>query len=83
VDGKVCPYLEHAPVTVAGRQAWDAALRAPLRYYPNGRAGGFDTAAFLAIVGALGYDAGGVLDLLPAVEAGLSAAFKDYGDEGE
>ncbi len=76
-DGRRCPYLEHAPLTDAGWQAWDVLTRCSgqLRLAPNASAViGLDLAAAIALATALGYEARSVAELLPAGEAGLITA---------
>jgi hypothetical protein len=79
-DGRRCPYLEHAPLTDAGWQAWDVLTRCAgqLRLAPNGAAViGIDFTAAIALATALGYEARSVAELLPAGEVGLITALNE------
>ena len=54
-----------------------------LRFAPGGTAIGIDMNLALILSDALGYDAGAVIDLLPAGEAGLLEGFSKSSDEGD
>ncbi|MFZ1413885.1 MAG: hypothetical protein WAS73_04805 [Defluviicoccus sp.] len=76
-SGRLCPYIEHEPLTDVGWQAWDVILRCSgqLRLAPQvGIVIGIDLAAALSLGAALGYDTGALAELLPAAEAGLVTA---------
>ena len=77
--GKRCPYVETAPVSLEGWQAWDVASKCAgqLRLAPMGGVSGLDFAAAFACGRALGYDLGALAELLPAAEAGMVAAIND------
>jgi len=80
VDGRHCPYVEHAPLTDASWQAWDVLTRCAgqLRLAPTGAAViGLDLAAAIALATALAYDVRSVAELLPAAEAGLVTALNE------
>ena len=79
-DGHRCPYIEHAPLTDAGWQAWDVLARCAgqLRLAPNAFVViGLDLSATIALATALGYNARFVAELLPAAEAGLVKALNE------
>jgi hypothetical protein len=74
--GRLCPYREHEPQTLAGWQAWDVFGRGAgqLRLAPNGTGVlGLDLGALLALGIALGYEPAALAELLPAAEAGAVA----------
>ena len=77
-DGTLCPYRENAPQTEAGWQAWDVLLRCAgqLRLAPSGYPLGMDLTAAFAVGEALGYDAQGLAEFLPVLEAGLVTGLK-------
>ena len=79
VDDQLCPYVEHAPMTVEGWEAWDVLSKCSgqLRLVPMGGVIGLDLGAALACGQALGYEPSGLAELLPAGEAGLVTALND------
>jgi hypothetical protein len=75
-----CRYVETAPVSLEGWQAWDVAAKCAgqLRLAPmGGGVSGLDFAAAFACAHALGYDLVAFAELLPAAEAGMVAAIND------
>jgi hypothetical protein len=78
-DSKCCPYVETAPVSMEGWQAWDIASKCAgqLRLAPIGGVSGLDFAAAFACGRALGYDLAALAELLPAAEAGMVAALNE------
>jgi len=72
-DGIRCPYVEHAPATVEGWEAWDVAERCAgqLRIAPSGHVLGLDLAVAFALGAALGCDARWLAEFLPEIEAGM------------
>jgi hypothetical protein len=79
-DGRRCPYVETALVSLEGWQAWDVAAKCAgqLRLAPmGGGVIGLDFAAAFACAHALGYDLAALAELLPAAEAGMVAAIND------
>lgn len=81
--GPLCPYHEHAPLTLAGWQAWDVAMacQRQVRIGGDGRVLGLDFSAVIMAAEAKGYDVAAVVDLLPAIEAGLlTALYRDDED---
>ena len=78
--GKRCRYVETAPVSLEGWQAWDVAAKCAgqLRLAPmGGGVSGLDFTAAFACGRALGYDLAALAELLPAAEAGMVAAVND------
>ncbi|MFZ1415339.1 MAG: hypothetical protein WAS73_12285 [Defluviicoccus sp.] len=76
-SGRLCPYIEHEPITDAGWQAWDVITRCSgqLRLAPQaGIVIGIDMSAALVLGAALGHDVHALAELLPAAEAGLVTA---------
>mgnify|MGYP005839662631 CR=1 FL=1 len=78
VDGDLCPYIAHEPLTDAGWQAWDVLMRCAgqLRMVP-GAVIGIDLGAVLALGAALGHDLAVLAELLPAGEAGMVKALNE------
>jgi len=72
-DGTPCHYVEHAPETVEGWEAWDVAERCAgqLRIAPSGHVLGLDLGVAFTVGAALGYDARWLAGFLPEIEAGM------------
>lgn len=84
-DGTLCPYVEHAPATVEGWEAWDVAGRCAgqFRIAPSGHVLGLDLGAAFAVGTALGCDVRWLAEFLPEVEAGMIGALRGRAGEGE
>ncbi|MGE0256808.1 MAG: hypothetical protein AB7N54_19445 [Alphaproteobacteria bacterium] len=82
-DGTLCPYVEHAPATVEGWEAWDVAERCAgqLRIALSGHVLGLDLAVAFAVGAALGCDARWLAEFLPEIEAGMVDGMR-HRDEG-
>ena len=72
-------YVETAPVSLEGWQAWDVVAKCAgqLRLTPMGGVSGLDFTAAFACAHALGYDLGALAELLPAAEAGMVTAINN------
>lgn len=73
MNGELCPYHEHAPVTPSGAAAWDVLMdgAGQTRRDGRGRVVGLDLGVLLALGAARGCDPAALSLLLPACEAGL------------
>src|ERR671910_3367329 len=67
-DGRLCPYREHALISLQEHEAWDVLLacQGQLRLAPSGHAIGIDMDAALKIGAARSYDLAELSELLPA-----------------
>ena len=84
-DGKRCPYIENAPQTGDGAQAWHLVQRGQGQLRMGGMGGviGFDLPAILVLADAYGCDREAIAVLLPFAEAGMVQAINRRGDAGE
>jgi len=84
-DGALCPYVENAPATVEGWEAWDIAERCAgqLRLAPSGHVLGLDLSIAFAIGAALGCEARWLAEFLPEIEAGMIDGIRGRAGEGE
>jgi len=75
-DGQLCPYREHALISLQEHEAWDVLLacQGQLRLAPSGHVIGIDMDAALKIGAARGSDVAVLSELLPAAEAGFVEA---------
>ena len=75
-DGRLCPYREHALISVQEHETWDVLLacQGQLRLAPSGHVIGIDMDAALKIGAARGYDLAVISELLPGAESGLVSA---------
>jgi hypothetical protein len=75
-DGRLCPYREHALISLQEHEAWDVLLacQGQLRLAPSGHIIGADMDAALRLGATRGYDLEVLSELLPAAEAGVVEA---------
>jgi hypothetical protein len=75
-DGRLCPYREHALISLQEHEAWEVlvACQGQVRLAANGDVIGIDMDAVLKIGAACGADLAALSELLPAAEAGLVEA---------
>jgi hypothetical protein len=76
--GEICPYHQHEPQTLEGWQAWDLTLKtsSQLRMI-NTTVIGVDFQAYLKMSETLGYGCVATAELLPACDAGVTAALNE------
>ena len=75
-DGRLCPYREHALISLHEHEAWEVLLacQGQLRFAPSGHLIGIDMDAGLRMGAARGHDHAALSELLPAAEVGLVEA---------
>jgi hypothetical protein len=86
IDGNLCPYIAHEPLSDAGWQTWDVLTRCTgqLRIAPHGLSViGIDFNAALRLGDALGHDLYALAELLPAGEAGLVKVLNEQSNRGD